>query len=109
MTMAETALGRPGTSARADAVVKEISSRGGIAVAEYSDVSVGAAAIIQRAIDAFGGLHVVVNNAGIGGHGTLDTVSVEEFDRALAIHLSGTVGVCRAAWPVFTQQHMGDS
>ncbi len=100
-------LGTPGTSARADAVVKEITANGGVAIAEYSDVAVGAEAIVRRAIDAFGGLHVVINNAGIGGHGTLDTVSVGEFDRALAIHLGGTVGVCRAAWPIFTQQHYG--
>lgn len=100
-------LGTPGTSARADAVVEEIKAAGGTAVADSSDVSEAAEAIVRRAVDSFGGLHILINNAGIGGHGTLETVTTEEFDRALAIHLGGTVGMCKAAWPIFTGQNYG--
>ena len=97
-------MGTPGTSERANAVVAEITGAGGTAVADSGDVSVTAQAIVRRAVDAFGGLTRIINNAGIGGHGTLDTVTEVEFDRALAIHLRGTVEMCKAAWPIFTRQ-----
>ncbi len=100
-------LGRAGTSERAEAVAHEIREAGGIAVANANDVSTDAKEIVSTAIAAFGGLHIVVNNAGIGGHGTLDTVTIEEFDRTLAIHLGGTVAVSRAAWPIFAAQKYG--
>jgi NAD(P)-dependent dehydrogenase (short-subunit alcohol dehydrogenase family) len=88
-------------------VVGEIEASGGRAVADASDVAVAAAAIVQRALDTYGGLHIVVNNAGISGGGTLDTIPPAQFDRMLAIHLGGTVGVCRAAWPVLCRQGYG--
>jgi NAD(P)-dependent dehydrogenase (short-subunit alcohol dehydrogenase family) len=99
--------GMPGTSARADGVVDEIKASGGIAVADSSDVAVAGDAVVQRALDAFGALHIIVNNAGISGGGTLETIPPGEFDRMLAIHVGGTVGVCRAAWPILRQQGYG--
>jgi NAD(P)-dependent dehydrogenase (short-subunit alcohol dehydrogenase family) len=99
--------GTPGTSARADAVVEEIRASGGTAIADGSDVSGAGEAIVARAVDAFGGLHIVINNAGISGGGTLDTISPADFERMLAIHLGGTVGVCRAAWPHLRRQRYG--
>jgi NAD(P)-dependent dehydrogenase (short-subunit alcohol dehydrogenase family) len=99
--------GKPGTSAMADAVVAEIVASGGTAVADSNDVATNGARVVQTAIDTFGGLHVVVNNAGIAGGGTLDTIPVDEYDRMLAIHLGGTLAVCRAAWPVLRDQRYG--
>jgi NAD(P)-dependent dehydrogenase (short-subunit alcohol dehydrogenase family) len=101
--------GTAGTAERAQAVVDEIRARGGKAVADGTDVAVPTAgeALIAHALDAFGGLHVVVNNAGISGGGAPETITPAEFDRMLAIHLGGTVGVCRAAWPVLRQQGYG--
>jgi len=99
--------GNPGSSAMADAVVAEIRAAGGTAVADASDVAVAAADVVAAALDAFGGLHVVVNNAGISGGGTLETISVADYDRMLAIHLGGTLAVSRAAWPVLRAQGYG--
>jgi len=101
--------GTPGTPARAGAVVDEITGKGGTAVADSSDVAGPGAgeAIVARALNAFGALHIVVNNAGISGGGTLETITPRDFDRMLAIHLGGTVGVCRAAWPVLREQGYG--
>lgn len=99
--------GNPGTSAMADAVVDEIRSAGGRAVADGHDVATGGAEIVSTALEAFGGLHVVVNNAGISGGGTLETIPVDAYDRMLAIHLGGTLAVSRAAWPVMREQHYG--
>lgn len=76
-------LGGQGDSAPAEVVVTEIAGRGGTVVAEGSDVSVGAAAIVERASDASGGLHGVINNAGIDGRGTLNTVRNDEFERSI--------------------------
>jgi NAD(P)-dependent dehydrogenase (short-subunit alcohol dehydrogenase family) len=70
-------------------------------------VSKEGAAIVQTALDAFGGLHCVVNNAGIANGGTLEQMPVSDFDRMLDIHLGGTVAVTRAAWPILREQGYG--
>lgn len=99
--------GTPGTSAMADAVVAEIRAAGGDAVADGHDVASAGAEVIATAIDAYGAVHVVINNAGISGGGDLDTIPVEQYDRMLAIHLGGTLAVSRAAWPIFRAQGYG--
>jgi NAD(P)-dependent dehydrogenase (short-subunit alcohol dehydrogenase family) len=99
--------GTAGSRERAESVAAEIEAAGGVAVADGSDVALAPEAIVQRALDAFGGLHVVVNNAGISGGGTLDVVPAASFDRMLAVHLGGTVGVSRAAWPLLRDQGYG--
>ena len=101
--------GTPGTAARAQVVVDEIKAGGGNAVADGSDIAAPGTgdALVAAALNAFGGLHVVINNAGISGGGTPETIAPGDFDRMLAIHLGGTVGLCRAAWPVLRQQGYG--
>ena len=99
--------GNPGSSAAAQAVVDEIVAAGGTAVADSHDVSVDGPAIVQTALDSFGGLHLVVNNAGIANGGQIDEIPPADFDRMLAIHLGGTIAVCRAAWPTMRAQNFG--
>lgn len=93
--------GSGSSSEPADQVVKEIGSAGGEAVACYASVAdeAGAASIVQTALDAFGRLDAVINNAGISDPGVFDTVPVEQFRRMLDVHYLGTVLVLRAAWP----------
>jgi NAD(P)-dependent dehydrogenase (short-subunit alcohol dehydrogenase family) len=99
--------GNAGTSEAADKVVAEINAAGGTAVADAHDVALDGAAVVQTALDAFGGLHGVVNNAGIAGGGNLDEIPPESYQRMLDIHLGGTLAVTRAAWPVLKQQGYG--
>ncbi len=99
--------GHGSSSTSAAEVVAEIIAAGGSAVADSNNVATGGAAIIATAIEAFGGLHLVVNNAGIANGGEIDEIPKEEFDRMLDVHLGGTVGICRAAWPILREQHYG--
>ena len=83
----------------AEQVVEEIRALGGEAVANGDDVTAfeGAGRIIQAAIDAFGGLDVVVNNAGILRDRMFVNMTPEEFDSVIAVHLRGTFAVSRHA------------
>jgi NAD(P)-dependent dehydrogenase (short-subunit alcohol dehydrogenase family) len=76
----------------AQEVVNVITSRGGEAVANGDDVSdfEGAGRIIQSAIDAFGKVDVLVNNAGILRDRMIFSMTEEEFDSVIKVHLKGT-------------------
>jgi NAD(P)-dependent dehydrogenase (short-subunit alcohol dehydrogenase family) len=97
-----------GTS-MADAVVEEIRAVGGKAVADYSSDATpeGAEAIVDAAVEHFGGVHGVVNNAGILRDGAFHKMSAENFDAVLRVHLYGGFYVTRAAWPRFREQKFG--
>lgn len=96
-------------SAAADAVVKEIVDLGGTAVANHASVAdrEGAASIIQTAIDRFGKIDVVVNNAGILRDRSFAKMSLDDFELVLQVHLMGTVYVTKAAWPYMLDQKYG--
>jgi NAD(P)-dependent dehydrogenase (short-subunit alcohol dehydrogenase family) len=76
----------------ADLTVDIIRERGGEAVANYADVSDydQAGEMVAQAVDAFGKLDVLVNNAGIVRDGTIFNMSVEDFDAVIKVHLRGT-------------------
>jgi NAD(P)-dependent dehydrogenase (short-subunit alcohol dehydrogenase family) len=86
----------------AQAVADEIVALGGEAVGNTDSVSSyqGAKAIIDTAVEAFGDLHVVVNNAGILRDRMLVSMSEDEFDVVIAVHLKGTFNVSHhaASW-----------
>jgi NAD(P)-dependent dehydrogenase (short-subunit alcohol dehydrogenase family) len=93
---------RDGTGADAgpaQQVVDEIRAFGGEAVAHVGDVSslADATAMVQLAIDTFGGLDVVVNNAGILRDRMLFSMGEDEWDAVIKVHLKGTWAPSRVA------------
>jgi NAD(P)-dependent dehydrogenase (short-subunit alcohol dehydrogenase family) len=83
----------------AQSVVDEITAAGGQAVANTDSVSSfdGAKAIVDQAVSTFGDLHVVVNNAGILRDRMLVSMSEQDFDDVIAVHLKGTFNITRHA------------
>ncbi|WP_419827190.1 SDR family NAD(P)-dependent oxidoreductase [Sphingomonas sp.] len=100
--------GRDGSFAAS--VVAEIEAAGGRAVANVDSVATeaGARSMVEQALDGFGGLHVVINNAGnfTPAKPFLDTSS-DSFLGVLQVHLLGTVNVARAAWDHLVRQGYG--
>jgi NAD(P)-dependent dehydrogenase (short-subunit alcohol dehydrogenase family) len=96
----------PGASL-AQQVVDEIAAAGGAAIASTDSVADpdSAERLVALAIDRFGGLDIVLNNAGITGKGAF--APVEVWERVLATHLIGTANVLRAAWPHFIARDYG--
>lgn len=83
----------------ADSVAEEIRTRGGMAVANLASVADwdGAATIIEQAVRTFGGLDIVVNNAGINRPASVITMTEADFDLEIAVHLKGTAAVSHHA------------
>src|SRR3569833_1387976 len=93
----------------AAAVVEEITKNGGEAVANTDNVATpdGAQAIVRTALETFGRLDIVVNNAGILRDKSFTNLAPEEFDQVIAVHLRGSFLVTPAAWPHLREQAYG--
>ena len=93
----------------AEEVVAEIKAAGGEAVANGDTVTEfdGATNMVKQALDTFGGLHIIVNNAGILRDRMLHKMSPEDWLGVLAVHLTGHFNVTRAAINHFRQQEWG--
>ena len=93
----------------AQSVVDEITAAGGQAVANTDSVSSfdGAKAMVDQAVSTFGDLHVVVNNAGILRDRMLVSMSEQEFDDVIAVHLKGTFNLTRHAADVLARRGQG--
>jgi NAD(P)-dependent dehydrogenase (short-subunit alcohol dehydrogenase family) len=93
----------------ADAVVAEIEAAGGVAVAEHSSVSdpVGGAAIVQKALDSYGRLDIVINNAGILRDKSFANMDASLLHPVLDVHLRGAFYVTRPAFAHMKEQGYG--
>ena len=93
----------------ADEVVEEIRKAGGEAVANYDSVAsmAGGQSIVKTAVDAFGRVDIVVNNAGILRDRMIFNMTEEEWDAVINTHLKGSFAVTRAAAPLMREQKWG--
>jgi NAD(P)-dependent dehydrogenase (short-subunit alcohol dehydrogenase family) len=91
----------------AEDVANEIKKMGGEAVPNFDNVSdfKGAANIVKQAIETYGALHIVVNNAGILRDKMLFNMEEEMWDAVIAVHLKGTFNMCRHACAYWREQH----
>lgn len=94
------------SSAAADAVVEAIRELGGEAVANHDSVEDGQR-IIQTALDAFGTVDVIVNNAGILRDTSFHKMTDADWDIIQRVHLTGSQAVTRAAWPILRDKSYG--
>jgi NAD(P)-dependent dehydrogenase (short-subunit alcohol dehydrogenase family) len=103
-------MGGTGVDAQpANDVVEEIVDAGGAAVADGNDVSTtdGAEALVATALDAFGRVDALVNNAGIMRWSGLPDLELDDVEAHLAVHVAGAFNTVRAAWPRFVEQGYG--
>lgn len=93
----------------AEEVAETIRKNGGEAVADANNVATpeGARGIVETALDTFGKVDVVVNNAGILRDKSFAKMTPDEFDAVLAVHLRGSFLVTHAAWPHLREQAYG--
>jgi NAD(P)-dependent dehydrogenase (short-subunit alcohol dehydrogenase family) len=95
--------------APAERVAAEIVAAGGTAVADGSDVASveGAQYLVDTAVERFGRIDVVVNNAGIMRWAGMPDVDADNLAAHLAVHVGGAFNTTRAAWPHMTEQGYG--
>jgi NAD(P)-dependent dehydrogenase (short-subunit alcohol dehydrogenase family)/putative sterol carrier protein/acyl dehydratase len=98
-----------GSSAPADQVVREIAALGGEAVANYDNVATpeGGRAIIQTALDAFGTVDILINNAGILRDKSILKMEPENWQAVMDVHLNGAYHVSRPAFEVMKEKGYG--
>ena len=96
-------------SSMADQVVKEISEAGGTAVANYDSVATveGGEAIVQTALDNFGQVDIVVNNAGILRDKSFAKLTNAELEIVLDVHLKGAFYVSQPAFRAMKERNYG--
>lgn len=96
-------------SSSADDVVAQIRSQGGEAIAHYDDVcSEGAGErLLQTALNTWGRLDALVNNAGVDQHAPFHKISLDDFRRIVAINFDGTVAITHAIYPHLRAQGSG--
>jgi NAD(P)-dependent dehydrogenase (short-subunit alcohol dehydrogenase family) len=103
-------IGGDGTDAEpAATVAAEIVAAGGAAVADGSDVATvdGAEALVKAAVEEFGRIDVLVNNAGIVRWAGFPEADAANLERHLAVHVGGSFHTTRAAWPYMVEQAYG--
>lgn len=100
------AFGEGSDDSAAQKVVNEIKASGGEAAPNFDSVENGES-IVKAAIDAFGRVDIVVNNAGILRDVSFHKMTQDDWDKVMSVHLIGTYAVTKAAWPHLRDQEWG--
>ncbi|TVY91824.1 Peroxisomal hydratase-dehydrogenase-epimerase [Lachnellula willkommii] len=89
-----------------DDVVQEIQKAGGKAVGVKASAEDGDA-VVKAAIDAYGRIDIIINNAGILRDKAFNNMDDKQWDQVLSVHLRGTYKITKAAWPYLLKQKYG--
>jgi NAD(P)-dependent dehydrogenase (short-subunit alcohol dehydrogenase family) len=101
--------GQGGSHTAAQQVVDEVKAAGGEAVPNYDSVATpeGGAAIVKTAVDAFGRIDIIVNNAGILRDTSFKNMTPDMLNPVLDVHLRGAFYVTQPAWQIMRDQGYG--
>ena len=101
--------GSGGSSAAAEVVVAEIEAMGGDALANGGSVSdrAGAQSMVDDAMNAWGRVDVLINNAGILRDKSFSKMTLDDFDMVINVHLLGAAYCSHAVWPIMREQNYG--
>ena len=101
--------GTGGSSEAAEKVVEEIKAAGGEAIANGADVSSEEQvdAMVKQTLDQWGRIDILVNNAGILRDKSFAKMEMSDWDKVVAVHLTGSAICTRAVWPVMREQKYG--
>lgn len=101
--------GSGSSSTAADEVVGEINAQGGEAIANGANVAdfEQVSSMVARAVDKWGRVDVLVNNAGILRDKTFAKMDLSDFELVLDVHLTGTVNCTKAVWELMKEQQYG--
>ena len=96
-------------SSRADTAVKEVASAGGQAISVITDITCKAdvTAMVGKVVEAFGSLHILINNAGILYPTSVAEMPEEEWDRVIKVNLKGTFLCAQAVLPAMKEAGRG--
>jgi NAD(P)-dependent dehydrogenase (short-subunit alcohol dehydrogenase family) len=96
-------------SAAAAQVVEEIVAAGGVAVAHADTIATyaGGKAAVDRALDAFGDLDIIIHNAGFVDHALFEELDEHRYQRLIDVHLGGGFNVVHPAWRHFKAKRSG--
>ncbi len=101
--------GTGGSETAAQKVVDEIKAAGGEAVANYDSVATpeGGANIVKTAVDSFGRIDIIINNAGILRDASFKNMTPDQLNPVLDVHLRGAFYVTQPAWSIMRDQGYG--
>ena len=91
----------------ADAVAAEIAKAGGEAIGVAGDIGDWdfATSLVDKAVSSYGGLNILVNNAGVLRDRMIFSISADEWDTVLRVHLRGHAATCKAATAYWREQN----
>lgn len=99
--------GSGGSTKAADTVVEEIRSNGGVAVANYDNLVTNPEGILKTALDSFGTVDILINNAGILKDSSFKNMTEKQFQDVLDVHLNGAFKLTKLCWEIFKKKNYG--